>query len=320
LQAGPLELIFWGIPYLLGVSGAVGWSIFSIIATSLIAVATAVAAHRLLLLLSPELATPLATGVTALAALAGCLVTPVVDGHPADAVVPALWIAAGLFARVGRPAAAAAVIASGAGWELWALLGVPLLLLVPRISAVAVLRALAGGAAVLGILFLPFVLAGPIEMFSFAWPIRDSALVHILMPDAVEFTWPMRLAEALIAIGIGIAVAMLIRKRIDAVWLVPLAVTGGRLLLDPLLTGYYFDAGAILVLVGLGCALAHRDLPMLIVAIGLINGALTFRGLGWASALILIVMVAAAVVVERRADARAPSGANPGMDVQRSGE
>jgi hypothetical protein len=312
LQAGPLELIFWGIPYLLGVSGAVGWSIFTIIASSLIAVGTAWAAYRLLRLISPELAIPLATGVTALAALAGCLVTPVADGHPADAVVPALWIAAGLLARAGRPAAAAAVISCGAGWELWALLGVPLLLLVPRIGVGSVLRALGGGAVALGILFGPFVLAGPIGMFSFAWPIRDTSLVHLLLPDADEFTWPMRLAEALLAVGFGIAVALLVRKRIDAVWLVPLAVTSGRLLLDPLLAGYYFDTAAVLAFVGLGCAVAGRDLPMLIVAIALINGAITFRSLGWGSALILMVVIVAAVVVERRTAARHP-GRVPGV-------
>jgi hypothetical protein len=307
LQAGPLELIFWGIPYLLGVTGFVGWSVFTIIATSLIAVATALAAYRLLRLISPHLAIPLATGVTALAAIAGCLVTPVVDGHPADAVVPAIWIAAGLLARAGRSAAAAAVIASGAGWELWALLGVPVLLLVPRIGPGVVLRAAAAGTAALGILFGPFVLAGPVRMFDFAWPLRDTSLAHVLLPDADEFTWPMRLIQATLAVGLGTAGALLVRRRVGAVWLVPLAVTAGRLLTDPLLAGYYFDTAAILAFVALGCALAARQLSMLIVMVALINGAITFRSLGWGSALILIGVLAVAVVVERRTAAQHPA-------------
>jgi len=299
VQAGPLELMFWGVPALLGVSGFVPWTIFSIVACSLFAIATALAVHRLVRHVAPQLAAPIAAGVAAVGAFASCFATPLLDGHPADAVMPALWIAAALLARADRPAAAAAVLASGTGWEVWALLGVPVLLLVPRIRAGTVLRAAGGGAAVIAALFGPFLLAGPVRMFGFGWPIRDDSLVHLLFPDADEFTWPMRLTQAVLAVGAGVAVALLLRRRLEAVLLVPLAVTAVRLLTDPVLADYYFDTAALLGAAALGLAVARRDLLRLLVGLLLLNAAIDLRTVGWPGAAVLVVVVAGAVVVER---------------------
>src|SRR5205823_12110838 len=56
-----------------------------------------------------------------------------VDGHPAEAIVPLLWVLAALWAREDRVLAAGALLGLSAGLELWGVLGVPVLLLAPRL-------------------------------------------------------------------------------------------------------------------------------------------------------------------------------------------
>src|SRR5213592_345035 len=72
-----------------------------------------------------------------------------VDGHPAEAIVPLLWVLAAIWAREDRMFAAGALLGLSAGLELWGVLGVPVLLLAPRLR-----RAGIGGLAAAGVVVL----------------------------------------------------------------------------------------------------------------------------------------------------------------------
>src|SRR2546422_8477843 len=66
--------------------------------------------------------TRVAVGLLALAA--GVTHIAFVYGHPAEAVVPLLWVLAGLWAREDRVLSAGALVGLSAGFELWGVLGV----------------------------------------------------------------------------------------------------------------------------------------------------------------------------------------------------
>jgi hypothetical protein len=298
VQEGPIELIFWGIPYLLGLSTATGWIIFGIIVGIPFSIAVAAVSERVLRGISPTWSVTLAMGVAAACALTGRITAATSAGHPAEIAVPLLWIVAGLMARRGWSAAAAAVLASTAGWELWGLLGVPILLLAPRIGWTTIWRSAVAGAAVLLVLFAPFAVIGPFRMFSFAWPIRPDTLAHLLIPDARFFPWPLRLAQAALAVGAGTATTLLLRRRIDALWLTPLVVCAVRLLIDPVLVQYYSVTPVILVLLGTAVGLAQRRLLPFLLGLIMMNLLVDAPlGLIVAGILTLLVTVTAVIVI-----------------------
>ena len=169
-------------------------------------------------------------------------------GHPADAIVPLLWLLAALEARAGRTGRAGLLLGLGASFEVWSLLGAPVLLLAPRLRDVcrgAVVQGLATAAP-----FVPFLVAGPFRMFAFHWQVRSGSLVSVFLAPDTPFPWTWRLAQGALALGAGALVAHLARSRPASVALVPLAVVGVRLLLDPMSgAGYYGVAFALLALV-----------------------------------------------------------------------
>jgi hypothetical protein len=62
----------------------------------------------------------------------------------------------------------------------------------------------------------------------------------------------MRLAEAVIVVGVGSALALALRRRTaNAVWIVPAATSICRIFLDPVRYGYYWDTSLVLILIGL---------------------------------------------------------------------
>jgi hypothetical protein len=303
LQAGPFELIVFGIPYLLGVEGTLGWAVFSVTLGLLMTAAIALVAYRLVRPASPDLAAPIAAGAAAIATLSATVFATILAGHPAQVVIPLLWVIAALLARRGWSVAAGAVLASTLGWELWGALGAPVLLLAARLTWKTVALTAAGALAAVAVIFGPFLLAGPVTMFGFAWPVSTSSLIHLLWPEVTAFGWPLRLAQAALAVGAGTAVALVLRRRRDAVWLVPLAVCASRLLTDPILVGYYFRAPALLCIIGLALAVALRSPVRIIAALVLLNLALDLTALGWpAPALLLAATVVTVVLVARRPD------------------
>lgn len=176
-------------------------------------------------------------------------------GHPADAVLPLLWIIAAAEARRGRVWRAGLLIGLSAGLETWGILGVAVLALAPRMRDALAGTCLAGATALA--LFAPFMLAGHFEMLKFHWYVSYPSPVSMLVPEGTPFGWPLRLVQASFALCAGVAVVRLLRRSPHVVWAAPLAVIVVRLLLDPLLLSYYLAGPKALILVGaaLGAAL-----------------------------------------------------------------
>src|SRR5438552_5181000 len=125
LQSGPLQLVLFGAVRDLG-------------ALALL-IEVGVAALLLYVLGRLGLSDRARLAVGLLAVASGLTHIAFVYGHPADAVIPLVWVLAGLWARQDRVFAAGAVVGLSAGLELWGVLGVAVLVLAPRLT-----RALAG--------------------------------------------------------------------------------------------------------------------------------------------------------------------------------
>lgn len=250
VQVGPLQLALFGsVGRSLGLlSTVVGVGVVLLVLAA--ARAAGVTSSRLL-------------GLTGLAAvLTGLTVNAFEAGHPADAVLPLVWILAAADARRGRVARAAVLVGLGAGLETWGVLGLAVLVLAPR-HRDAVRGALVGG-CVAAALFLPFVVGGRFEMLSYTWDVSRSSLLSLVVSSGTHVGWALRLAQGAAALGAGVVVARLARQSAHAVWLVPLAVVLARLALDPLDNGYYFVGVVGPALVGLGAYVSSAPLAGLL--------------------------------------------------------
>jgi hypothetical protein len=183
-----------------------------------------------------------------LAVTAGLTHGAFVDGHPAEAVTPLLWVLAALWAREDRVLVAGAIIGASAGLELWGVLGVPVLLLAPRLRR-AVVGGIATACVVVGQL-TPFVLGGSFRMFDHEWHVTTGTLLSLFVEPGTGFGWPLRLLQASLALGAGAGIAFALRNSVHALWLTPLGVVIVRLLLDPLSFGWYWLEAEALILVG----------------------------------------------------------------------
>jgi hypothetical protein len=202
----------------------------------------------------------LAVGLLAVAA--GLTHGAFVDGHPAEAIVPLLWVLAAVWAREDRALAAGALVGLSAGLELWGVLGVPLLLLAPRVR-----RAIAGGLVEIGVVALmlaPFALFGTFRMFEHEWRVSTGTLLSLVVDPGTQFGWPLRLLQASLALGVGVGIAVALRRSLHAVWLAPLGVVIVRLMLDPLSFGWYWLEAEALVLAG--AAVVLTELPTRLAA------------------------------------------------------
>jgi hypothetical protein len=245
---------------LLGLHDVTGWVAFCIATMVVALMAIAAIAARVLRRDAPNWWAPLASGAAALVALSGLLTTGMNAAHPAEFVIPLLWVVAALLARGGRPLAAGLVLGLSCGWELWGVLGAPVLLLAPRIDVRTVIRTGLGVLAGAVLPYLPFVLLGPFRMFDFHWPIFRTSLLTVLFPGMTSFSWPIRLVQGVLSLGAGVAVAALLRRRMDAVWLAPLAACIVRFCFDPIQEPYYPLPAVILTTIGLMLGLARRNL------------------------------------------------------------
>ena len=234
LQSGPLQLVvFGGLRNLT----ALAFLIELGVAGLLVYVAGRVgAADRLRLV------------VGLLAVGAGLTHIAFVDGHPAEAIVPLLWVLAGVWAREDRALRAGLLVGLSAGLELWGVLGLPVLLLAPRRRR-ALAGALVTGAVVVGMLG-PFVLAGSFHMFDYDWRVASGTMLSVFVAPGAHFGWPLRVLQSVLALSASASVAIVARRSIHACWLAPLAVALVRLVLDPLAYGWYWLEVEALVLVG----------------------------------------------------------------------
>jgi hypothetical protein len=236
IQAGPLQLAFFGALAEREMAIAIVLSV----ATALLVVAAArVAGVRNAALLG---------GAGLLAVAAGVTRVGYATGHPADAMLPLIWVIAADQARRDHRWRAGLLVGLCAGVETWGILGVAVFAFAPRLRDAAVSTLVAAATALA--LFVPFVLGGHFETFSFAWQVAPPAPLSLVVPEHTPFGWPLRLVQAAVAVGAGVAVARVLRHSAHALWAAPLAVVVARLLLDPLLYSYYLAAPKGLVIVG----------------------------------------------------------------------
>lgn len=233
IQVGPLQLALYGSA---GRSPALLAALLAVAAVLLVqaaARAAGVGSTRILLLLG---AATILTGLSTNAFEAG---------HPADTLLPLLWVVAAADARRGRVVRAGLIVGLSAGVETWGILGLAVLAVSRRSVAVAV------GVAVVA--YLPFVAAGHFAMGSYEWPVGRHSLLRFVLGVGTSAGWPLRVVQGGAALGAG-----LLASRTRSVWLVPLVVVATRLLLDPVLNDYYFAGLVGPALVGLGATRRSR--------------------------------------------------------------
>jgi hypothetical protein len=245
LQVGPLQLLLFGAPDLLG--GAFGLS-----TTRVIALVVGAGVAALFVLVARRLLAPRDDRIVLLAAglapvALGLTFEAFRDGHPAQVVVPLLWVLAGLEARAGREWRAGALVGLSAGFELWGLLGVAVLVVTPRVAQAV--RAAAGAVLVAAALYAPFALSD-FAMFDYRWVVNGDTPLSLVVEPGTEFTWPLRLLQGAAALLAGGLLTWRLRHRTAALWAGPLAVVTTRLALDPVRYPWYWLALETLVLLG----------------------------------------------------------------------
>lgn len=226
IQVGPLQLLLYGS---VGRSQVALAIVLAVVASLLVT-----AAAR-----SVGVVDVLPVGIAAV--LCGMTRGVYEAGHPADALLPLLWVIAAADARRGRTWRAALLVGLSAGFETWGILGIAVLLLTPRAAAAAV--------GVAAALYAPFVVSGHFASGSMAWTIDARSLLGHVAAGA-SFGWPLRIVQAAAAVAAGALVLVPLRRSVHALWLVPFAVVAVRLLLDPLDSAYYFLGLATPALVG----------------------------------------------------------------------
>jgi hypothetical protein len=191
-------------------------------------------------------------GAGLLAVVTGLTTIGFAAGHPADALLPLIWILAAADARRGHAYRAGLLVGLCAGPETWGILGVAVLAFAPRRREAAIGTVVAGATA--AALFLPFLLGGHFAMFSLEGHVRPPAPISLFVCAGTSYGWPLRLAQGVFAVGAGVAVARLLRNSPHGLWAAPLAIVLARLLLDPLLLSYYVAALKRPVFVGAAVA------------------------------------------------------------------
>jgi hypothetical protein len=301
VQAGAFELFPYGIASLLHLHTGLQWYLFYV---CMLYVLTFLMS---LVIFLPIGRVPRRRGryvsllVLALALLGGFIPTVALRGHPSELMIPLMWIVAGSFSRERMFAAAGVTIALSAGFEVWGVLGVPVLFLAvsPR-----VLRAAVAAIITAAVMYLPFVLTGTFRMFEYKWVVSLGTLYRALWPHLGGFPWTFRLAQAVLALAAGWLVALLTRKTVYGVWLVPLAIISVRLVFDPLLDFYYWMAPATVALCALAATLYLRKWAPALIAVGLIASLWIPPTRSVTAAIAMTVLVSLCVValklVERR--------------------
>jgi hypothetical protein len=181
-------------------------------------------------------------------------------GHLAELAIPVAWVVAGIAGRRDRPVVAGLLLGASAGFEPWGLLGIPIVLLVPRVRRIALSALVCVLAA--GACYLPFVVTGHFALFEHQWPIVPGTLVHLIWPHAATFGWLPRVAQAALSVAFGAVVGLAARRSPYAVWLVPLVIVLVRLTFDPTDFAYYWVAAQVVLLAGVATIDTHKRLAL----------------------------------------------------------
>jgi hypothetical protein len=301
VQAGPFELAPYGVAKLLNLHSEIQWFLFYFCMLYLLTFLVSVAFMLPLRRVQGRLALYVPILVLAVSIIGAFTPTAVVRAHLAEVMIPLLWIVAGCLSRERMFAAAGVAIALSAGFEVWGVLGAPVIFLAtsPRL-----LRAAAGAVITLAVIYLPFVLTGTFRMFGFHWNTALGSIYRELWPQLTAFPWAFRLAQAVLALAAGLAVALLTRRYIYSLWLVPLAILSVRLVFDPLLFFYYWMAPATVALCALAATLYLRSWIPAVVAAGIVAWLWLPPQAPLLTAILMTLLVALAVLGLRLADAR----------------
>jgi hypothetical protein len=245
LQAAPLELVLAWFANTVG-GGPAGFAIV------LDVVSMAAVAAGAFVLLGRR-----AAGLAVFGAVSVVLLIPgeAYRGHPAEPLIGVLWLLAAREARRGRAALAGAYIGLSACFELWGVLGVTALALAPDVRRCA--RGLLPAVALPAVSLLPFVLAGDFRMLHFHWLVHQGAPL-LLLGSGHAFTWPFRLVEAAVVTLGGASVALALRRRPEAIFLVPAATVILRIALDPIANFYYWDTLRLIAAIGVAQLVLQR--------------------------------------------------------------
>jgi hypothetical protein len=260
LQAGPIFLALVGLADRLGGDALLAYAIQVGV--------TALVVFTVGRLLAGRPYRAVAQGIAGLGAVAlGVSLDAYSYGHPAQVVVPLLWMLAGLDAREGRSIRAGGLVGLSVGFEAWGVLGAPILLLAPATRGAV--RGLAVQALVTIGLYLPFVLAGDFRMFELRWKVEGWTLVRFLIPEGSDFPWTLRLLQGAAALAIGAALALALRRSPRVLWVVPLGIVAVRILLDPALYSWYWlglETVALVAAAELATSLRVRVAPARVAA------------------------------------------------------
>jgi hypothetical protein len=246
VQAGPLELVLASLARTIGGGGQLAWAIvLDLTCTAAIVAAAVVVIGR----------RPLPLLGFGVAAYALWLPGDGYLGHPAELLIPVLWIFAAREARRGRPSVAGVLVGLSGCFELWGVLGVTVLGLAPRLRRCVPGAALAVALPVASL--LPFVLSGHFGMFHYAWFTR-TGVPRLVFGSDYPFTWPLRVAEGAIVCALVFPLARAVRRFHEAVWLVPAAAALCRIALDPIDFGYYWNAPLVAAVIGAAAVISRR--------------------------------------------------------------
>ncbi len=237
IQAGPLELALVSLARDAG-PGDRGFAIaLDMLSTAAIALAAVCLLRR----------RPVGLLCFAAGAIVVALPASGYRGHPAEAVIAALWLLAARAARGGRPTQAGLLVGISGCFELWGVLGVTVLML--ERSPRRCIRGVALAVALPALSLLPFALGGDFHMFDFQWDAM-AGVPRLLLGYEQPFTWPMRLAQGTIVVVAGTFCARALRRLPESVWIVPLVTILVRIGLDPVDLPYYWTAPLAFLLVG----------------------------------------------------------------------
>jgi hypothetical protein len=299
VQAGPFQLIVYGIPWLLGYDGVLHWVIFY--STVTVAV-TVLFAFSVVATLKPRpgwSVLSVTVGAIALGCFGYFIPVAVFLGHPSQVVIPALWAIAAVSVRRNQYALAAVLVAVSAGWEMWGVLGAPIIFIVthPRWG-----RAVVAGAVTLGIIYGPFLAFGNFSMFELIWPVRQQTVIALLFPGIESFPWGLRLVQAGLALAAGVGVARVSRNSHTRIWLTLVAIVGVRLLADPLVSGYYWIAAGVTALGLVAVCVQEKDWPVALLGAALAATAWVIpQPSAWATTVGVVLAATAVVLVAHRA-------------------
>lgn len=234
LQMGPLALLLTGVlAWAADVVGIpAGFLVTAVQAVLVLVLAQAVAARAA----RRTGAAPLQAQwvVTAVLLGSGIMAEATLMGHLEETALGLVLALAALEAADGRRWSVGTLLGLAVGTKLWAVLGMPIVLLGRRLPT-ATFRAALAAAIGLG-LYAPFALWGTVRTFDFAWTVSDTSTVGLVAGSLATSGWGLRVVQGAAVVAVGAALAL--RRRADPLTVV-VAILAARLLLDPLRLPYY---------------------------------------------------------------------------------